>query len=127
MSDQYSLIKIFFKKILQYAFEAIFLALIFFFSSEYIKTGIITNFFNFNALLTLSIFFGIMLIAFGAREEKKNGIGRKIFYILFFLFISGIFGIFIYNIIGDALLIFVAVPYIAAAAFFLSLMEIFEV
>lgn len=103
------------------------MALIFFFSSEYIKTGIITNFFNFNALLTLSIFFGIMLIAFGAREEKKNGIGRKIFYILFFLFISGIFGIFIYNIIGDSFLIFAAVPYIAAAAFFLSLMEIFEV
>ena len=127
MSDQYSQIKFFVKKILQYAFEAIFLALIFFFSSEYIKTGIITNFFNFNALLTLSIFFGIMLIAFGAREEKKKGIWQKIFFILFFLFVSGVFGIFIYNIIGDSFLIFLAVPYIAAVALFFSLMEIFEI
>ncbi len=127
MSDQYSQIKIFFKRITQYVFEAIFLAFIFFFSFEYIKTGIITNFFNFNILLTLSIIFGIIHLAFGIHGEKKHGIARKTIYILCFLFISAVFGIFVYNIIGDSFLIFLAVPYIAAIGLFFSLIEIFEI
>ncbi len=60
------------KKIFQYIFESLFIAFVIFFLAEYFKTGIITNYFHYNILLTLTLFSGIIVIIWGANGQKEN-------------------------------------------------------
>jgi len=61
---------IFAKKIIQYIFESLFLACIFFFIAEFFKTGVMTNYLNYNMILTLTVIFGIIVLVF--REENAK-------------------------------------------------------
>lgn len=69
MSDN---MKLLLSKIIQYIFESLFVMLIIFFIAEYMKAGIITNYFHYNDLLTLTIFFGIIVIIWGENGQKES-------------------------------------------------------
>lgn len=84
--------KLFIIKIIQYIFESLFIALVLLFAAEYMKMGLVTNYINYNYLLTFVILFGIMIVVLnqnnGKKEEKKHKILRLIGKIFFSAAIS---------------------------------------
>ena len=94
--------RIFIKKIIQYIFESLFIACVFFFLAEYMKTGIVTNYLNYNALLTLMVIFGIIVLVFREENGRKETKFIKI-RVIFSALISGVLGIVCVFISGQAI------------------------
>lgn len=115
---------IFFREIIQYVFEAAFFALIIFFLAEYLKSGIITNYFNFPVLLTLCFFSGIMVIAFGPKKERKKNRIKNFFLHLFIIFLSIFFALLVSERTGDSYLFLRALPVFSGIVFFFLLENI---
>ncbi|KKQ57537.1 MAG: hypothetical protein US74_C0003G0004 [Parcubacteria group bacterium GW2011_GWA2_38_13] len=64
--------KLFIVKIAQYIFESLCIALFLLFGMEFMKTGVVTNYINFNLLLTLTLIFGIIVVLLNNGSEEKN-------------------------------------------------------
>lgn len=117
--------KIFFAKIFQYLFESAFVSFLLFFLFEYVKKGIITNYFNFSILLTSSLFFGIIIIIIGLKRKDSLSVVYRIFTYFFSIISAIILFIIINNTLSDSLRVFLAVPYIIAIGIFISIILIF--
>lgn len=114
------------KKIIRYIFESATIAFFLFFAAEYFKRGIVTNYFYFNALLTLCLVSGIMVVVFGERQEKLGlGMVSRIFHHIVILFVSAVSGYLIFLSVTDALLILKALPFIGGLSVYFLLLKVF--
>lgn len=111
---------IFSARIIQYIFEASFIAFIIFFFLEYFKNGLVTNYFNFNILLILCVFFGILtvlLVNQKSADKRQKGI-----IVSALISIAG--GLIIYLILPDTYLIYSIAPFVSAISIFVILLII---
>lgn len=82
--------KIFILKIAQYIFESLCVALFLLFGMEIMKTGVVTNYINFNFILTLTLIFAIMVVILNNGGEQKKARFKAMNIILRIVFSSAI-------------------------------------
>jgi len=78
---------------------------------------------NFNILLIITIFFGIVSLLFVKKKAKKQNSVSK--YILSFL-LAAISGIFIYTVLPETYDIYKYVPWVVGVGVFVGVMRINE-
>lgn len=118
---------LFWRKIFEYLFESSFFAMLMFFLAEYLKEGIVTNYLNFLAVLTLTLIFGIMVIVFSRKKEHSMNVWKRIILHIFFLFFAIFFSFAIERNMGDSYRLLSLFPVLAGAGFYITLLLIWEI
>lgn len=118
---------LFWRKIFEYLFESSFFAMLVFFSAEYLKEGIVTNYLNFLVVLTLTIIFGIIVIVFSKKKENRMNIWKRILLYVFFLFFAIFFSFAIERNMGDSHRLLSLFPVLAGTGLYMTFLLIWEI
>lgn len=118
---------LFWRKIFEYLFESSFFAMLVFFSAEYLKEGIVTNYLNFLVVLTLTLIFGIIIIVFSKKKENRINIWKRIILYIFFLFFAIFFSFAIERNMGDSYRLLSLFPVLAGTGLYITFLLIWEI
>ena len=77
-------------KVSRVLFNVAVITFIGYFILEYLKTGIISNYFDMNLLLVISVISGFILIAFDETAEISNFNGGKLFVLIIISLMAGL-------------------------------------